>query len=81
MCTREQKAVGDKNIQAKIRDIFEYIIALVNEFAKRFGPSDKQAYHFIYKHSTKENLCHQKSGDTNFQYFVYRVIMESLIFE
>ena len=27
-----------------IRDIFEYIIALVNEFAKRFGLSDKEAY-------------------------------------
>lgn len=27
-----------------IRDIFEHIIALVNEFAKRFGLSDKQAY-------------------------------------
>lgn len=30
-----------------IRDIFEYIIALVNEFAKKFGLSDKQAYNYI----------------------------------
>lgn len=33
-----------------IRDIFEYIIALVNEFAKRFGLSDKQAYNYIRHH-------------------------------
>ncbi len=33
-----------------IRDIFEYIIALVNEFAKRFGLSDKQAYNYIRRH-------------------------------
>ncbi len=33
-----------------IRDIFEYIIALVNEFAKRFGLSDKQAYNYISFH-------------------------------
>ena len=26
------------------RDIFEYIIALVSEFAKRYGLSDKHAY-------------------------------------
>lgn len=30
-----------------IRDIFEYIIALVNEFAKRFNMSDLQAYQYI----------------------------------
>ena len=30
-----------------IRDIFEYIIALVNEFAKRFGLTEKQAYKYI----------------------------------
>lgn len=30
-----------------IRDIFEYIIALVNEFAKKYGLSDKQAYNYI----------------------------------
>ena len=33
-----------------IRDIFEYIIALVNEFAKKFGLSDKQAYNYIKNH-------------------------------
>ena len=33
-----------------IRDLFEYIIALVNEFAKRFGLSDKQAYQYIRAH-------------------------------
>lgn len=30
-----------------IRDIFEYIIALVNEFAKRFSMSDKDAFNYI----------------------------------
>lgn len=34
----------------KIRDVFEYIIALVNEFANRFGLSDKQAYNYIRTH-------------------------------
>lgn len=33
-----------------VRDIFEYIIALVNEFAKRFGLSDKQAFNYIHNH-------------------------------
>ena len=33
-----------------IRDIIEYIIALVNEFAKRFGFSEKQAYRYIRIH-------------------------------
>ena len=33
-----------------IRDIFEYIIALVNEFAKRFHLSEKQAYRYIHVH-------------------------------
>lgn len=30
-----------------IRDIFEYIIALVNEFATRFSMSDKDAFNYI----------------------------------
>lgn len=30
-----------------IRDIIEYIIALVNEFAKRFSLTEKQAYRYI----------------------------------
>ena len=33
-----------------IRDIIEYIIALVNEFAKRFGLTEKQAYRYIRMH-------------------------------
>ncbi len=33
-----------------IRDIFEYIIALVNEFATKFGLTDKQAYNYIRRH-------------------------------
>lgn len=34
----------------EIRDIFEYIIALVNEFGRKFGLSDKQAYNYIRHH-------------------------------
>lgn len=30
-----------------LHDIFEYIIALVSEFAKRFGMSDKEAFNYI----------------------------------
>ena len=30
-----------------IRDIIEYIIALVNEFAKRYNLTEKQAYRYI----------------------------------
>lgn len=33
-----------------VRDIFEYTIALVNEFAKRFELSDKQAFNYIHNH-------------------------------
>ncbi len=33
-----------------IRDIFEYIIALVNEFAKKFGMSDTEAYNYICRY-------------------------------
>ena len=33
-----------------IRDIIEYIIALVNEFAKRFGLTEMQAYRYIRMH-------------------------------
>ena len=32
------------------RDIMEYIIALVNEFAKKFNLSDKQAFNYIRNH-------------------------------
>lgn len=34
----------------KKRDIFEYIIALVDEFARQFNLSDKQAYNYIRAH-------------------------------
>lgn len=37
-------------IKYNIRDIIEYIIALVNEFAKRFGLTEKQAYRYIRMH-------------------------------
>lgn len=33
-----------------IRDIFEYIIALVNEFAIKFDLTNKQAYNYIRNH-------------------------------
>lgn len=33
-----------------VRDIIEYIVALVNEFAKRFGLSETQAYRYIRTH-------------------------------
>ena len=31
----------------KRKDIVEYIVALINEFAKRFGLNDAQAYNYI----------------------------------
>ena len=34
----------------KVRDILEYIIALVNEFAKNYGLTDQQAYRYIRNH-------------------------------
>jgi len=34
----------------KLRDIFEYIIALVNEFAKKHSLSDRQAFNYIKNH-------------------------------
>ncbi len=33
-----------------IRDILEYTIALVSEFAKRFSLSDVQAFHYLKFH-------------------------------
>ena len=33
-----------------VRDIIEYIIAIVDEFSKRFGLSEKQAYSYINAH-------------------------------
>lgn len=47
-----------------IRDIFEYIIALVNEFGKKFGLTDRQAYNYIRNHKgisfieTKYGIIH-----------------------
>lgn len=35
----------------RIRDIFEYIIALVNEFGQKYNLSDKQAYNYIRHHN------------------------------
>ena len=32
------------------RDIIEYIIAVINGFAKRYGLSEKQAYRYIRTH-------------------------------
>ena len=32
------------------RDIIEYIIALINEFSKRYGLTEKQAYRYIRIH-------------------------------
>ncbi len=37
-------------MQYNVRDIIEYIIALVNEFAKRYGLTEKQAYRYIRVH-------------------------------
>lgn len=34
----------------KTRDIIEYIVALVNEFAVAFHLTEKQAYHYIRLH-------------------------------
>ena len=34
----------------KVKDILEYIVALVSEFAKRFNLSDQQAYRYIRTH-------------------------------
>lgn len=33
-----------------VRDILEYIVVLVNEFAKRFNLTDTQAYRYIRNH-------------------------------
>ena len=47
----QKELYGPNIMKYDIRDIFEYIIALVNEFAKRFGLSDKQAYQYIRIHN------------------------------
>ena len=33
-----------------VRDIIEYVIALIDEFGKHFGLSEKQAYSYINAH-------------------------------
>lgn len=42
--------LGNLDMKYYIRDIFEYIIALVNEFAKRYCLTEKQAYRYIRAH-------------------------------
>lgn len=34
----------------KVRDVIEYIVALVSEFASRYNLTDKQAYRYIRFH-------------------------------
>lgn len=38
------------DMKYNVRDIIEYIIALVNEFAKRFNLSEQQAFRYIKVH-------------------------------
>ena len=38
------------DMKYNVRDILEYIIALVNEFAKKFNLTDVQAYRYIRIH-------------------------------
>lgn len=40
----------DNAMRYNVRDIIEYVIALVDEFSKRFGLSEKQAYSYINAH-------------------------------
>lgn len=44
------KSQNHYTMKYNIRDIIEYIIALVNEFAKRFGLTEIQAYRYIRIH-------------------------------
>ena len=37
----------NKQIMAQVKDKVEYIIALINEFAKRFRLTDVQAYRYV----------------------------------
>lgn len=45
------EAVVHNAMEYNIRSIIEYTIALVNEFAKRFNLSEKQAYRYIRNHN------------------------------
>lgn len=35
----------------KIRDIIEYVVAVVSEFASKYNLTDKQAYRYIHFHN------------------------------
>lgn len=37
-------------MKSNVRDIIEYIIAVINGFSKRYGLSEKQAYLYIRAH-------------------------------
>lgn len=37
-------------METKLRDIIEYIIALISEFALRYGLTDREAYRYIDFH-------------------------------
>lgn len=37
-------------MEYNVHDILEYIVALVNEFAKKYDLTDKQAYNYISHH-------------------------------
>lgn len=38
------------DMKYKVGDIIEYIVALVNEFARTFQLTERQAYHYIRLH-------------------------------
>ena len=38
-------------MEHKVRDIIEYIVAVVSEFASKFGLTEKQAYRYINFHN------------------------------
>ena len=38
-------------MKRNVRDIIEYIIAVINGFSKRYGLSEKQAYLYIRAHN------------------------------
>ena len=38
-------------MEYKVRDIIEYIVAVVSEFASKFGLTEKQAYRYINFHN------------------------------
>ena len=38
-------------MEYKVRDIIEYIVAVISEFASKFGLTEKQAYRYINFHN------------------------------